>query len=120
MPKPMPSPSQALPLVINPINSCDQVGIAVLRSHYLDEYHNLEAAQVRARVSVRVGVRVSVRATPTPTPTLNPTPIPTLTPDQVADIEVAVGAMNRDKSPPLGRQASQQHSQQMQEVERKR
>ena len=39
-----------LPLFIRlSSNSCGQVGIAVLRSHYLDEYHNLEAAQVRAR-----------------------------------------------------------------------
>lgn len=56
------------------------VAIAVLRSHYLDEHHSLEAAQM-------------------------------------ADIEVAVEAMHRDKSSPLGRQSSQQS---MQEAERKR
>ena len=72
----------------------------MLRSHYLDEHHSLEVAQVRSRVGVSVGVRVRLRAIPTPTSTLHP--IPTSTPDQMADIEVAVEAMHRDKSPPLG------------------
>ena len=56
------------------------VAIAVLRSHYLDEHHNLEAAQV-------------------------------------ADIEIAVGAMSSGRQQQQQAPQQQQHSQ---PVERKR